>query len=365
MITSLEKATQNLQRKIRKVGSNALPGLLGVGTGGRSAAGRLDGMIDALETRLCKALTRGYPKIVAAAIIEKRRSTPAKFTASITEDRTQKRIPVQEQEPGISAVGKTLSETASPDSLVTADLEQPIPFLKEGPITDERFAAKSRKKAIKARRKAEQAAASAADAREQLNKGAEMDAMIAIAKSVIVGKPTTYTKRDFFVELQKRADEYRQPNETRERAFARYATTEPNGRVLMQAHKAASGEDFTGEPDEDDDEPTTNEAFRRLMDLATEKRELGETVEQAFARLYSDPKYRDHRKAHARCPGRQGYGDRLKRRCVGRYSGDSTTAEVRAVKQRRPTGRLRSRFFEMPRRHSPRGWARAAARTQG
>jgi hypothetical protein len=117
--------------------------------------------------------------------------------------------------------------------------------------------------------------------------------MITIAKSVIAGKPSAFTKRDFFVELQKRADQIRQPGETRERAFARYAMADPNGRVLMQAHKAASGEDFSGEPDKVDDEPTTNEAFRRLMNLANEKRREGETTEQAFARLYADPQYRN------------------------------------------------------------------------
>jgi hypothetical protein len=172
MITSLEKATQNLQRKIRKVGSNALPDLLAVGIGGRAAAGRLDDAIDGLETRLCKAMARGYPKIVAAAIIEKRRSTPAKSTASITEDRTQTRIPVREREPDIAAA-EAVDERGTPDLLMKAELEQPIAFHKEGPITDERFAAKSRKKAIKARRKAEQAAASAAEARERLNREIE------------------------------------------------------------------------------------------------------------------------------------------------------------------------------------------------
>jgi hypothetical protein len=293
MITSFEKATEKLQRKIRKVSHNAFPDLLAVGTGGRAAAGRLDGVIDGLETTLCKALARGYPKIVAAAIIEKRRSTPPASTASITEDRTPKLIPVQEQEPDIAPVGETASETASPNSLMKADLEQPMAFHKTEPITDEKSAAKSRKKAIKARRKAEQAEASAADAREKLNKGAEMDTMIVIAKSVIAGKPSTFTKRDFFVELQKRADESRQSSETRERAFARYATTDPNGRLLMQAHKTASGEDYSGEPDNDDDAPTTNEAYRRLMDLAAEKRKKGETIEQAFARLYADPRYAD------------------------------------------------------------------------
>jgi len=112
-------------------------------------------------------------------------------------------------------------------------------------------------------------------------------------KSVIAGRPSAFTKRDFFVELQKRADQIRQPGETREKAFARYATADPNGQVLMQAHKMADGEDYQGEPDEDDGEPMTNEGYRRLMGLANEQREKGETVEQAFARLYADPKYRD------------------------------------------------------------------------
>jgi hypothetical protein len=46
----------------------------------------------------------------------------------------------------------------------------------------------------------------------------------------------------------------------------------------MQAHKVADGEDYQGEPDENDDVPATNEAYRRLMDLANENREEGETV---------------------------------------------------------------------------------------
>jgi hypothetical protein len=121
-----------------------------------------------------------------------------------------------------------------------------------------------------------------------------MDSMITIAKSVIAGKPSAFTKRDFFLELQKRADQDRQPAETREKAFARHATADPNGQVLMQAHKAASGEDYSGEQDDKAcDEPVTNEAFQRLMSLAAEQRRSGETVEQTFARLYADPKNRD------------------------------------------------------------------------
>jgi hypothetical protein len=270
MIT-IEKATRNLQRKIRKVSTEALPDLLFIGTRNRSGAGRLDRVIDGLEQTLCKAMEQGYPKIAAAAIIEKRRS----------------------QEPRIVAA-KAMAKRDAPSPLVKANSERPIAVQKAEPLTDEKSAASARRKAIKNKRKAEQAEASAAEARENLNKGADMDSMIPIAKSVIAGKPSAFTKRDFFLELQKRGDHNRRPDESRERAFARYATADPSGRVLMQAHKAATGEDYSGEPVKADDAPTpTNDAYSRLMDLANEQRRGGETVEQAFARLYADPKNRD------------------------------------------------------------------------
>jgi hypothetical protein len=240
MTTSIEKAEQRLQRKIRKASNY-----------GRAAAGRLDDATNGLEDSLRVAINKALPKVAAAAVIKKLRT-------------------------GI------------------ADSERSTALRNGEPLTDTKSAAKARKKAIKAKLKADQAEASAAEARERLNKGADMDTIVTIAKSVISGKPSAFTKRDFFVELQKRADENRRPGETRERAFTRYATTHPTGQVLMQAHKAARGDDYTGEPDDKtDDEPATNDAYRRLMDLAAEKREKGETVEQAFARLYADPKYRD------------------------------------------------------------------------
>jgi hypothetical protein len=270
MIT-IEKATRSLQRKIRKVSDNALPGLLAVGTGGRVAAGRLDGVIDGLKFELCKAMERGYPKIVAAAIIEKRRS----------------------QEPTIVAAAKRMVKRVAPKPLVKADLQRPIVAHKAGPLTDAKSAAKAKKKAIKNKRKAEQAEASAAEARERLNKGADMDSMITIAKSVIAVRPSAFTKRDFFCELQKRADQQRRPNESRAASFTRLATTDPDGRLLMQAHKAAGGDDYSGEPDKPIEEPVTNEAYQRLMDLAAKERRGSETVEQCFSRLHADPKYRD------------------------------------------------------------------------
>jgi hypothetical protein len=271
MIT-IEKATRDLRRKIRKVSSEALPDLLFIGTRNRSGAGRLDRVVDGLEQNLCDTITKGYPKVVAAAIIEKRRS----------------------QEPRIVPAAKAMAKTGAPNALVRADPERPTAVQKAEPLTDAKSAAKARKKADKNKLKAEQAEASAAEARENLNKGADMDSMITIAKSVIAGKPSAFTKRDFFIELQKRGDQNRRPGDTREKAFARYATTDPNGQALMQAHKAASGEDYSGEPVNTVEGPTTtNDAYRRLMDLANDERKTGETVEQAFARLYADPSYRD------------------------------------------------------------------------
>jgi hypothetical protein len=117
--------------------------------------------------------------------------------------------------------------------------------------------------------------------------------MVRIAKHVADGIPTKLTKREFYLELQKRADETLQPGETRESAFARYATTDPDGRLLMEAHRAAGGEDYSGELDPEDEKPIANDAYQRLMDLAAEKQKNGETVEQAFARLYADPRHRD------------------------------------------------------------------------
>jgi hypothetical protein len=83
--------------------------------------------------------------------------------------------------------------------------------------------------------------------------------MITIAKAVIAGKPSAFTKRDFFLELQKRADQNRWPGESRERAFTRYATSDAAGQILMQAHKAARGEDNTGEPDDKADDAIPDE----------------------------------------------------------------------------------------------------------
>jgi hypothetical protein len=62
----------------------------------------------------------------------------------------------------------------------------------------------------------------------------------------------------------------------------------------MRAHKAASGDDYSGEPVKAVEGTTrTNDAYSRLMDLVNEQRRGSETVEQTFARLYADPENRN------------------------------------------------------------------------
>jgi hypothetical protein len=157
MIT-VDKAMRNLQRKIRKVSNETLPDLLFIGTRNRTGGGRLDRVIDGLEQNLCKAMTRGYSKIGAAAIIEKHRS----------------------QEPRIVTTANAMAKVGASNPIARAESERPTAVQKEEPLTDEKSAAKARRKANKNKLKAQQAEASAAEARENLNKGADMDSMITV-----------------------------------------------------------------------------------------------------------------------------------------------------------------------------------------
>jgi hypothetical protein len=77
-------------------------------------------------------------------------------------------------------------------------------------------------------------------------------------------------------------------------AFVKFVTTDPDGIILMQAHKHASGADYHGEHEEEraPQEPTTK-AYDRLMALADLEKRNNETVAQAFSRLYQDPKHKD------------------------------------------------------------------------
>jgi hypothetical protein len=76
--------------------------LLFIGTRNRSGAGRLDRVIDGLEQKLCKAMEQGYPKIAAAAVIQKRRSQEPRIVAA-AKAMAKRGVPT----PPVRAVGST------------------------------------------------------------------------------------------------------------------------------------------------------------------------------------------------------------------------------------------------------------------
>src|SRR5262249_45160799 len=82
-MSSLETGSGNLKRTFRKVANNAFPELLAIGTG-KLARGRLDGAIEALDKKLCKAAAQEYRKVLAKAIVEKHRSMTPQAAVPIT-----------------------------------------------------------------------------------------------------------------------------------------------------------------------------------------------------------------------------------------------------------------------------------------
>jgi hypothetical protein len=113
--------------------------------------------------------------------------------------------------------------------------------------------------------------------------------------SILNGHQQSVTSKDLFLEIQKRADaQFKDSNLTREQKFSRYCQ-QPEGAILLKASRKAVQVPFDDDEDRVDGEKAdnVNEAYRRLMDLAIQERKQGETVEQAFARLHADPKYRN------------------------------------------------------------------------
>jgi hypothetical protein len=114
----------------------------------------------------------------------------------------------------------------------------------------------------------------------------------AVAKRMAAeGRPSCLYKRaDFLEELHKRAQAERRGTETREQAFTRLATSDPDGIALFKAHRASPGHDPDLTPIA---EPVarTSASLDRLRELAEElhKSEPSLTREQSFAKVYADP----------------------------------------------------------------------------
>jgi hypothetical protein len=179
---------------------------------------------------------------------------------------------------------------------VRGDMEQPIAVHKGEPLTDAKSAAKARKKAIKAKLKAEKAEASAAEARERLNKGATMDTIITIAKSIISGgadQQPGVTSKTLLREIKKSADaEFAGLPLTSEQRYSRFLSTS-DGDTLLKASRRATQEAFDNWDDEEDDEPADmpdendqgySKLARAARDLMAKDPKL--TFQVAFARVY-------------------------------------------------------------------------------
>jgi hypothetical protein len=105
------------------------------------------------------------------------------------------------------------------------------------------------------------------------------------------------TKAEMFEEINRRAQAQRRDGETKEAAFARYVTKDEDGIALASVHKMLPGPDWRPEPDPrvmaKTAPPSTH--LNTLMALAEELRKENPklTKEQAFAKVYGDPRNRD------------------------------------------------------------------------
>jgi hypothetical protein len=172
--------------------------------------------------------------------------------------------------------------------------EQPIRFQKEDDdggkaISGKKQSKNSEKKWKKERKNRLKAEAAAEAARARLNKAEDIemkDPIIAIAKTIVAGGRSNYTKkRDIYQAMVRLAGE-RYPQERSATAFAKFATSDPTGQLLMRAHKLAGGEDWSGESKEDDT-PQTSSAYAELTRKARKlQRKLGISFEAAFLRAY-------------------------------------------------------------------------------
>jgi hypothetical protein len=134
--------------------------------------------------------------------------------------------------------------------------------------------------------------------------------IVALAKRIVEEGPQTYpsmTKAVIYAEMAKRAEATRRADETSEGAFARFATTDADGRALFAAYKLARGEDYrptssTGVVSasprpEERPIPPPNAAHDQLMRKAealvdkVAKSGAGKriTLEAAYEKVLSDP----------------------------------------------------------------------------
>jgi hypothetical protein len=119
--------------------------------------------------------------------------------------------------------------------------------------------------------------------------------LIALAKSINAGTTGNHASKPRWYETIKRlSDHDRQEGESREQAFARYIQA-GDGRELYKAYVSASGPDFQAVPEAPTQVVKADSAYGRLRKLAADLRTEQPTLsaEQAFAKIFVDPKHRE------------------------------------------------------------------------
>ena len=96
------------------------------------------------------------------------------------------------------------------------------------------------------------------------------DLMLSIAKQA----PLTLTKAEWYDEIIKRAERFRHTGENQQSSRVRYATTDPDGIVLMSAYRKAVGQSWQSKAirkqESQNEKVSASDAKRRLQNLADE-----------------------------------------------------------------------------------------------
>ena len=117
------------------------------------------------------------------------------------------------------------------------------------------------------------------------------DAMLAIAKQA----PLTLSKADWYNEITKRAERLRRTGESEQLSRVRYATSDPEGMVLMSAYLKAKGPSRQpkeiSKQESQDERLSASDAQRGLQNLADEHCRTHPEISraQAMAKVLNSP----------------------------------------------------------------------------
>jgi hypothetical protein len=117
------------------------------------------------------------------------------------------------------------------------------------------------------------------------------DVLLTIAKEA----PLTLSKADWYNEIRKRAERLRRTGESEQLSRVRYATSDPEGMVLMSAYLKAKGPSWQqkeiSKPDSQSERPSASDAQLGLQNLADEYCRTHPEISrsQAMAKVLNSP----------------------------------------------------------------------------